>query len=255
MPRCAGGGRSCSAARWTTSRWSCWPRPARVSRPRADKCCVPYSARRRGAAPVPWRCRSHPGGRRSAVGRYAPEPFLTVLLQLVADHQPRAVLVAGTSIGWDLAPLLACRLQAPLVTGCTALAIDGDLLVATVAFCGGKMMAEVQVDAAPAVLMVLPGSYRRPTATGRRLWSSARPLRRWRPVPSRFEEWILPEAGDVDITAAGRAGGRGTRDPDRRTTSNWPRNWPPRWAVRSAPRGRSSTRAGCRRRGRWASRA
>ena len=44
---------------------------------------------------------------------FAPEPHLAALLQVVTAEQPRAVLVGGTSVGWDLAPLLAGRLQAP----------------------------------------------------------------------------------------------------------------------------------------------
>ena len=49
---------------------------------------------------------------------YSPEPYVAALQEVIAAEQPRAVLIGATSIGWDLAPLLSARLDAPLVTGC-----------------------------------------------------------------------------------------------------------------------------------------
>ncbi|MBM4088166.1 MAG: electron transfer flavoprotein subunit alpha/FixB family protein [Planctomycetes bacterium] len=131
---------------------------------------------------------------------YAPDPFVAAAFEVVAAEQPRAVLVAGTSVGWDLAPLLASRLQAPLVTGCKSVTADGPGLVVDVSFCGGKMMAEVAVGQSPAVLMIMPGSYRAATAAGAARVETREPAS---PLPAgavRFREWVLPEAGDVDIT-------------------------------------------------------
>ena len=137
---------------------------------------------------------------------YSPEPFLTALHEVVAAEGPRAVLIGATSIGWDLGPLLAARLGAPLVTGCKAVQSDGDALRVTTSFCGGKMLADVQVEAAPAVLVVLPGSFR-PDAGTMLAWSAGKAVVEQR-KPSAplaagaiaFDDWILPEAGDVDIT-------------------------------------------------------
>jgi electron transfer flavoprotein alpha subunit len=131
---------------------------------------------------------------------YAPGPYLAALEAVVAAEKPRAVLIGATSIGWDLAPMLSARLDAPLVTGCKAIRADGGELQVTASFCGGKMMAEVRVAQSPAVLMVLPGSFRPTPAPGQAVVQ-----RRTCPVPLdsgavEFNEFILPEAGDVDIT-------------------------------------------------------
>ncbi|MGA2032374.1 MAG: electron transfer flavoprotein subunit alpha/FixB family protein [Thermoguttaceae bacterium] len=131
---------------------------------------------------------------------YSPEPFVAALQEVVVAEQPRAVLIGATSMGWDLGPLLAARLNAPLVTGCKAVEAEGGRLRATVSFCGGKMMAEVEVAGSPAVLVVLPGSFRAGAAGGtpaveRRPLSA--PLKAEQIV---FEKWILPAAGDIDIT-------------------------------------------------------
>ena len=98
---------------------------------------------------------------------YSPGPFAAALEEVVRAEGPRAVLIGATSIGWDLGPLLAARLDAPLVTGCKAVEAVGDALRVTTSFCGGKMMAELQVKAAPAVLVVLPGSFRADGAMGK----------------------------------------------------------------------------------------
>ena len=130
----------------------------------------------------------------------APGPYVAALAEVVAAEKPKAVLIAATSIGWDVAPLLSAQLDLPLVTGCKAVQADGAGLVVTASFCGGKMVAEVAVSAAPAVLMLLPGSVR-PTAEAGKAQVETRAFRRrWSAAPSRPEEYILPAAGDVDIT-------------------------------------------------------
>jgi electron transfer flavoprotein alpha subunit len=131
---------------------------------------------------------------------YSPEPFVAALQEIVAAAQPRAVLVGATSIGWDLAPLLAARLGAPLVTGGKAIEPDGDALRVTASFCGGKMLAEIEVAASPAIVMLLPGAFR-PAAEGGKAEIERRQLAQ--PLAEgtvRFGEWVLPAGGDVDIT-------------------------------------------------------
>jgi electron transfer flavoprotein alpha subunit len=110
------------------------------------------------------------------------------------------VLVASTSIGWDIAPALAAQLNAPLVVGGKAVQADGAALKVTAGFCGGKMLADVAIADAPAILMMLPGSYRPAGETGRaqvETRSSPVPLQ---PSAITFDELILPQGGDVDIT-------------------------------------------------------
>ncbi|MBN2580028.1 MAG: electron transfer flavoprotein subunit alpha/FixB family protein [Pirellulales bacterium] len=131
---------------------------------------------------------------------YSPEPFLAVLQEVVAAEQPRAVLIGSTSIGWDLAPMLSAKLSAPLVVGCKAIQAEGGALRVTTSFCGGKMMAEVKVADAPAVLMVLPGSFRASGETGQGKVEARSPSAPLAAGAVGFEELILPEAGDVDIT-------------------------------------------------------
>jgi electron transfer flavoprotein alpha subunit len=131
---------------------------------------------------------------------YSPEPFLAALAEFVAAERPRAVLIGATSIGWDLGPMLAARLHAPLVTGCKAIEAGGNALRVTTSFCGGKMMAEVEVNASPAVLVILPGSFRADSRAGKAGVHQRKPAAPLSAGAISFDDWVLPEAGDVDIT-------------------------------------------------------
>jgi len=131
---------------------------------------------------------------------YSPEPYLAVLQSVIAAEQPRAVLLGSTSIGLDLAPALGARLRAPVVTGCQALAAADGALRVTASFCAGKMLADCEVSAAPAILLILSGSFH-PSAENRQPRVETRPS----PVPIEpgaitFEQMIQPKSGDVDIT-------------------------------------------------------
>jgi len=139
------------------------------------------------------------------LAEYSPEPFLAALQEVVAAEQPRAVLIGATSIGWDLAPLLAARLGAPLVTGCKAIEAGyplagGEGLRVTTSICGGKMIADVQVASSPAVLLVSPGSFRPDGQQGKAVVQERKPAAPLAAGAVTFDSWVLPEAGDVDIT-------------------------------------------------------
>lgn len=188
----------------------------------------------------------------SQLASYAPAPYVAALAEVVAAEKPKALLIAGTSIGWDLAPLLSARLNVPFVTGCKAVRAEGAGLLVTASFCGGKMTADVEVSAAPAILMVLPGSFR-PTAEAGKARIETRPVAaalesgasasRNSSSP-RPATWTLPSRRSW-LPWGGES--------SRRTISSWPRSWPRRWAAWFPPRGRWSIRVGCRPRGRWAS--
>ncbi len=131
---------------------------------------------------------------------FSPEAYLSVLEQVCRDESPRVLLMGSTSIGLDLAPALGARLQAAVVTGCQKVEAGGDVMKVTAGFCGGKMLADIEIASSPAIVTLLPGSYHATDQTGRGELDS-------RPSPVelstgaiRFEEMILPDATDVDIT-------------------------------------------------------
>ena len=98
---------------------------------------------------------------------FAPEPHVAVLESIIKSENPRAVLIGSTSLGLDVGPLVGAKLGVPVVKNCQALAIEGGTLKATASVYGGKLLADVALTAAPAILLVAPGAFR-PTEDTRR---------------------------------------------------------------------------------------
>ncbi|MEW6236447.1 MAG: electron transfer flavoprotein subunit alpha/FixB family protein [Candidatus Omnitrophota bacterium] len=139
---------------------------------------------------------------------FSPEPYLQVLENIVRNlyrrnflqEPPRALLMGCTTIGLDIASLLAMRLDAPLITCAKSIQVDGDRLKVVCSLYNGKMLADAVVSGAPALIAILPGSCREQHKGGT-AWiekiASPIPLQ---PGAIAFEEMIWPEAGDIDIT-------------------------------------------------------
>src|SRR5438874_4647493 len=60
---------------------------------------------------------------------YEADAWLSALQSIVGQAQPAAILLAHTSLGRELGPRLAFRLDTALVTDCTDLSADGDRIV------------------------------------------------------------------------------------------------------------------------------
>lgn len=94
-----------------------------------------------------------------AVIDYVPESYERALLHVLAERDPRLLLLANATIGLDLGAAISVTWQAPLAAYCVGLAVEGETLVATCQILGGKIMAEVGVDAAKAVATVVGGAF------------------------------------------------------------------------------------------------
>jgi len=131
---------------------------------------------------------------------FSPEPRLAALEEVIRGEGPRAVLFGSTSTWLDLAPTLAARASWPIVWGVTKNSISDSAVIVTANFCAGKMLAQVEITASPALLLVLSGGFP-PTEDGRQpeiqAVSPSVPLAE---DAVRFVEMILPDASDVDIT-------------------------------------------------------
>jgi electron transfer flavoprotein alpha subunit len=140
-------------------------------------------------------------------------------LEAVArETAPWLVLVPNTSLGMDVAAVVAARLGWPLVAYCRAVEErDGQLVVTSQLF-GGKILADCPLGPDPTVLSVLAGAFSSEAA------APATPARieRLEPpagldaLPVRALALERPEAADVDITRADKivAVGRGLESKD-----------------------------------------
>src|SRR3990170_3169296 len=78
---------------------------------------------------------------------------------VMARAEPDLVLVAADTVGRELAPRLAFRRQAALVTEAMELRLEGPAILARRQVYGGRAMATLAVTKRPAVISVKPRSF------------------------------------------------------------------------------------------------
>jgi electron transfer flavoprotein alpha subunit len=136
----------------------------------------------------------------AALAEPNPEASCLALAALIEQRKPQAILVPLSNVAADLIGLLPARLKIALVNFCRDVCVVDGRLEARCVLYGGKLEATVAVAGAPAVIGVLPGS--RPASAAP---SAAPPVTE---VPFelpgdlrvRFEAYVDPEPGDVDVT-------------------------------------------------------
>jgi electron transfer flavoprotein alpha subunit len=131
---------------------------------------------------------------------FIPNPYVQILEQVVLAEQPKAIMLGSTSIGIDLATLLSSKLNAPLVQGVVKASATDTGFAITSQLYSGKILADVEVNAPTSVLLTLPGNFHATETAGK---ASVEKVEVATPLDTAgitFEEMILPEAGDVDIT-------------------------------------------------------
>lgn len=136
------------------------------------------------------------------LAEFNPEACGKALGELVKSQNPKAVLVANTSMGMDLAAGLSVDLNLPLVAYAASLTLDNGNLVVTSQLYGGKMNVESQFERDQFIISVIAGSF---SAEAGKVAGTPEVEEIAAPdgideVRVRFKRLIEPEAGDVDIT-------------------------------------------------------
>ncbi|HLQ64178.1 MAG TPA: electron transfer flavoprotein subunit alpha/FixB family protein [bacterium] len=92
--------------------------------------------------------------------RYTTDGYATVLTEALGGETPAVALFGATSQGRDLAPRVAARLGAGIVTDCTTVTVQDGTLVATRPMYTRKAIGTVQFkESAPRLAVVLPSMY------------------------------------------------------------------------------------------------
>jgi len=147
---------------------------------------------------------------------YSPGGYAQALGRVREAADPRVVLLPHSPQGYDLAPALAAAWQAPVVTNCVGLALEGSTLVATRKILNDKLDVQVEVSSDRAyVATVRPATVK-----------ASEPL----PSPAaiatvevsidgsklgaRFVRFEKPQVQDIDIATADIvvSAGRGIKD-------------------------------------------
>ena len=93
------------------------------------------------------------------LAQYNSDFYVSAMTDLMKQYTPSMVLFGATSIGRDLAPRIAARIKAGIVTECIALKIDRDGLIVTKPIYDGKMFATISCRSAPTYIVTIrPGA-------------------------------------------------------------------------------------------------
>lgn len=92
-----------------------------------------------------------------ALAEFTANAYQDALASLISDETPRAILFGSTTIGTDVAGVLAARLGLPMVSSCVKISEDGKIVSQ---ICGGKIMAETDLDDTTTVITMIPGGYK-----------------------------------------------------------------------------------------------
>ncbi len=136
-----------------------------------------------------------------ALAHFNPEAYARVVAALVEQKSPRLVMFGSTSAGMDLAAWLSAKTGAPCVAYVSDLQAEGDTLVATSQVYAGKMAAEAIPEGDTAIVTVLAGAFPADPGRGSTTPEQTAPPASLDGLRTRFVEMIMPEAGDIDITA------------------------------------------------------
>jgi electron transfer flavoprotein alpha subunit len=95
----------------------------------------------------------------TALATYATEPYARALAQVVTATKPSIVLIAFSAMGKDLAPRVAAKLGAGLVSDCVGLALKDGRLEARRPMYAGKAYATVTWKGEPQMATLRPNVF------------------------------------------------------------------------------------------------
>lgn len=137
----------------------------------------------------------------AAFADFSSDAYQRTLEGVIQEHAPRAVLFGDTTIGGDVAAWLSAHLALPLVNACRTFRADGGALKFVSQICGGKMMAEGDLPAPTALVLMVPGGFKpergRAAHAPELVRVNAPALDDLRVV---VKEYIEPAVGDVDVS-------------------------------------------------------
>jgi len=155
-------------------------------------------------------------GESAALAQYAPEAYARAVAD-AAGAGYWGVFFAASSVGRDLAPRVAARLDAPLASDATALAVEAGELVISRPMYGGRIFSKVTLQGEPRIVSIRPNVVRaEPSGKAGAVRALALPAE---PGRVRVRELKAAAGTKLDVAEAPIvvSGGRGLRGPE-----NWP---------------------------------
>ena len=132
-----------------------------------------------------------------ALAEFTANAYMDALTDLIRNETPSAVIFGSTTIGTDVAGVLAARLGLPMVSSCIKISENKNIVSQ---ICGGKIMAETGLGETTTIITMIPGGYKPEQGQSEKPPDVT-------PISVSFgeqnvilETYVEPEVTDVDIT-------------------------------------------------------
>jgi len=147
---------------------------------------------------------------------YATETYARAFARVIAEAKPSVVLVPATAMGKDLAPRVAARVRAGLVSDCVALAVKDGRLQARRPVYAGKAYATVVWEGEPQMATLRPNVFALGTPEAARKYETVTGAADVSTRRARVQSVQAAGAGKVELTEAQIivSGGRGLKGPE-----------------------------------------
>jgi len=148
------------------------------------------------------------------LAQYSSQGFAQALAGLAAEVKPKAIWMAATAMGKDLAPRLAAKLKCGLATECTRVAFAAGRLEYTRPIFAGKALMTIALKGEPSLATLRPNVF----AMGEAKAAPGEVVRKAAAlnageIKARVEEIQKEQGADLDVTEAEIivSGGRGLK--------------------------------------------
>jgi electron transfer flavoprotein alpha subunit len=95
----------------------------------------------------------------TALAEYTVDAYANVADDVIGQVNPKVVIIGASTQGKELSARLSARLDVALASDCVALKMESDQLVATRPMYGGKILAQVALSGAPAIVALRPNIF------------------------------------------------------------------------------------------------
>ncbi|MDH3270257.1 MAG: electron transfer flavoprotein subunit alpha/FixB family protein [Gemmatimonadota bacterium] len=157
-------------------------------------------------------------GEHALLADYNPEAYVDLVAEHVKNGGYSAVVFPASTLGKDLAPRVAAKLDVPLASDATAVSVNEGAISVTRPVFSGKAFARVEIAARPAIVSIRPNVFQPHERSAAGTVSTFSPD----VDPSSWRVRVVERRGasgdQLDVTEASIivSGGRGMKDPD-----NW----------------------------------
>ena len=150
------------------------------------------------------------------LGSYATEGYARVVAQIISNEKPKVVLIPFTAMGKDLAPRVAARVGAGLVTDAVKLTLKDGKLQARRPMYAGKTFATVEWVGEPAMATLRPNVFPLAAADAARKFETVTADVDVADQRAKVVSMQATAAGKIELTEAQTvvSGGRGLKGPE-----------------------------------------